>query len=114
LASRAAFAEGDAWRASAVSIIDRNASLLEDLLREHVPGVTFVRPRASYLAWLDCRALGLGDDPAKVFLARGKVALSPGPPFGTGGNGYARLNVATTRTLLEEAVRRIKAAVFTR
>ncbi len=111
LAARAAFGEGAAWRTDALSVIDRNAAVLEELLRDHLPSITYVRPRASYLAWLDCRSLGLGDDPAKRFLARGKVALSPGPAFGTGGKGHARLNIATPRSLLEDAVRRIANAV---
>jgi cystathionine beta-lyase len=110
LASCAAFAGGDAWLASAVAAIDRNRALLGELLREHLPVVRYVPPRASYLAWLDCNDLGLGDDPARVFLERGRVALSPGPTFGAQGKGFARLNIATTRALLEEAVRRIALA----
>jgi len=110
LAARTAFAEGDSWRRSVLAIVDRNRALLGELLREHLPEVRYVPPRASYLAWLDCRDLGLGADPAKAFLDRGRVALSPGPPFGTGGEGYARLNLATTRALLEEAVVRMAAA----
>jgi cystathionine beta-lyase len=58
---------------------------------------------------LDCRALGLGPDPATVFLERGRVALSPGPSFGTGGAGHVRLNFATSPELLTEAVRRLAA-----
>jgi cystathionine beta-lyase len=92
------------------ALIDRNRSLLAELLREHLPEVRYVPPQAGYLTWLDCTALGLGDDPAMAFLERGKVALSSGPTFGTQGNGFARLNIATTRTLLEEAVRRMAAS----
>jgi cystathionine beta-lyase len=69
--------------------------------------VRWVAPRAGYLAWLDCTALGLGDDPAAAFLARGKVALTPGPGFGQEGAGHARLNLATTRALLIEAIERM-------
>jgi cystathionine beta-lyase len=65
---------------------------------------------AGYLAWLDCSALGLGDDPAAAFLAQGRVALSSGPTFGVEGKGFARLNLATSRALLEEAVRRMARA----
>ena len=71
----------------------------------------YVPPRAGYLAWLDFTALGLGDDPARVLLERGRVALSSGPTFGTQGRGYARLNIGTTQALLEEAVRRIGVGV---
>jgi cystathionine beta-lyase len=107
LAGRAAFLEGEAWLASTVAILDRNRTLLGGLLREHMPTVRYVPPQAGYLAWLDCSALGLGDDPARAFLGRGKVALSSGPIFGAEGAGFARLNIGTTRSLLEEAVRRM-------
>ena len=110
LAARSAFEEGDAWLASVVSILDRNRTRLGELLRQHLPAVTWVPPQAGYLAWLDCTALGLGDDPARAFLERGRVALSPGPTFGTQGAGFARLNMATTASLLEEAVLRMARA----
>ena len=61
---------------------------LVELLAEHLPGGRLhAAARPGYLAWLDCRALGLGDDPAEAFLERGRVALSPGPPFGEQGRG---------------------------
>jgi cystathionine beta-lyase len=111
LASRAAFREGANWLASVIAILDRNRALLGDLLRAHLPLVGYVPPRAGYLAWLDCSALGLGADPAAAFLERGKVALSSGPMFGREGEGFARLNIATSRGLLEEAVRRMASVV---
>ncbi len=67
--------------------------------------------QASFLAWLDCRAAGLGDDPAAAFLERGRVALQRGLDFGAEGAGFARLNVGTTPELVEEAVRRLEAAL---
>lgn len=109
IAAKVAFTEGEPWRAEALAALARNRTLLGELLAAHLPAVTWVPMEASYLAWLDCRDLGLGHDPARVFLAEGRVALSPGPSFGTGGTGYVRLNVATTATLLEEAVRRMAA-----
>jgi cystathionine beta-lyase len=111
IATRVAFAEGAPWLAEVVAIVDRNRRLLAEWLAAELPGIRYTQPRASYLAWLDCRALGLGDDPAAAFLARGRVALSSGPTFGAEGAGFARLNIATSRRLLEEAVRRIKRAV---
>jgi cystathionine beta-lyase len=81
------------------------------LLDEYLPTVRWTPPSASYLAWLDCSALGLGDDPAAVFSEQGRVALSAGHDFGAPGAGYARLNIATTPDLLTEAVQRMAAAV---
>jgi cystathionine beta-lyase len=73
--------------------------------------VGYTPPRAGYLAWLDLRALNLGEDPSEALLERGKVALSPGPSFGPQGAGFARLNFGTSPALLEEAVARIARAV---
>ena len=98
-------------RPDLVAHLDRQRDRLAQILAEEVPDIMLVRPQAGYLAWLDCRALGLGDDPAEVFLERGRVALSPGPPFGEQGRGFARLNYGTSGELLAEAVRRIRAAV---
>jgi cystathionine beta-lyase len=107
LAAQTAFAQGAPWRHETMAILERNRKLLLELLREHVPNASYRMPDAGYLAWIDCRALGLGADPAKTFLVEGHVALSQGPTFGPGGEGFARLNFATTQTLLEEAVRRM-------
>jgi cysteine-S-conjugate beta-lyase len=111
LASRVAFAEAADWLVSTMTILDRNRLLLVDLLREHLPHARYVPPQAGYLAWIDCRELGIEGDPTKAFFERGRVALSSGPMFGTGGVGFARLNIATTKTLLEEAVRRMARAL---
>ncbi len=111
LASQVAFREGAPWLDDVLAIVDRNRRLLGDLLAAELPAVRYVAPQASYLAWLDCGALGLGPDPAAAFLARGRVALSSGPSFGAEGAGFARLNIATTRRLLEEAVARMKRSI---
>jgi cystathionine beta-lyase len=68
-------------------------------------------PAATYLSWIGCRGLGLGDDPAAAFLERGRVAFNSGPTFGTGGAGHVRLNIGTSPAILEEAVRRMAATV---
>lgn len=110
LGARVAFEHGGPWLATTMQILDRNRRLLGELLEERLPGARYVAPEAGYLAWIDCAELGLGPDPARAFLERGRVALSSGPSFGTGGDGFARLNLATTRSLLEEAVRRMALA----
>jgi cystathionine beta-lyase len=111
LASIAAFTEGGAWLDELCRHLDRNRRRLASLLERELPAVRYAMPEAGFLTWLDCRELGLGDDPAAVFLEHGKVALSSGPWFGTGGEGFARLNIGTSGALLEEAVRRMAAAV---
>jgi cysteine-S-conjugate beta-lyase len=111
LATIAALRDARPWLDAVVGQIEANAELLGKLLGEHLPAVRYRPPQASFLAWLDCRELGLADDPAAVFLDRGRVALSPGPDFGRQGRGFARLNMGTSPELLAEAVRRMAAAV---
>ena len=82
-----------------------------DLLAEHLPDARFDLPEGTYLAWLDLRALGLGDHPAGVLPERTGVALVDGPLCGAPGRGHARLNFATPRPILAEMVRRLGAAV---
>jgi cystathionine beta-lyase len=110
LASVAAFTEGLPWLDAALGQLDQNRALLADLLRERLPAVGYAQPQASFLAWLDCRALGLGDDPATVFLDKGEVAVGHGPRFGSEGNGFVRLNIGTSPELIAEAVRRMALA----
>ncbi|MDX8034797.1 MalY/PatB family protein [Lentzea sp. BCCO 10_0856] len=103
----AAFRDGVDWLDALLDGIDENRRLLTDLLAEHLPAVRHTPGQGTYLAWLDCRGLGLGDDPAKTFLKRGKVALNSGLPFGTGGAGFVRMNLATSPEVITEAVRRM-------
>lgn len=109
LASTAAYRESEDWLDGAVSAITANFDLLDDLIRDDLPDVSWRRPDAGYLAWLDFRGRGWGDDPAALILDGAKVALSPGMGFGIEGTGWARINVACSPELLTEAVRRIAA-----
>ena len=89
----------------------RTSSFVGDLLAALLPAAHLVVPESTYLAWVDCRELGLGDDPAAVFLERGRVALNSGPTFGLGGDGHVRINLAASRATLTEAVERMAASV---
>ncbi|RAO31934.1 Cystathionine beta-lyase [Micromonospora noduli] len=111
IAHTAAFRDGGEWLDAVLTGLDDNRRLLTALLAEHLPAVRYQPSQATYLAWLDCRALGLGDDPASVFLDRGRVALNSGLAFGTGGVGHVRLNLATAPELIIEAVHRMASAV---
>lgn len=106
-ANIAAFEYGDAWLADAVAEIEASSARLGGLLASYLPGVVFRPPVASYLAWLDFRALPeWGEDPSVRALERG-VALHAGPTFGAQGRGFARLNFACSAEVLEEAIRRL-------
>ena len=111
LASEAAFRHGGPWLASVLVGLDVNRRLLGELLAEALPEIWYVAPAATYLAWLDCRELGLGDDPAKVFLDRGRVAVNGGHLFGEPGRGFVRLNFGTSPEILSEDVIRLASAL---
>ena len=110
-AAVAAYTEGREWLATVNAALEERTAQLADLLADALPDVRFHPGTASYLAWLDCRELGLGDDPARTFLQKGRVLLSPGPAFGAGGAGFARLNYGTSEALMTEAVRRMAASL---
>jgi cystathionine beta-lyase len=121
IAHTAALREGDAWLDALLAGLDANRTLLGRLLAEQLPLIRYIPPEGTYLAWLDCRALGLHDPdaaggpgivteitgPARFFLDNARVALSSGHVFGTGGSGYVRLNFATSQAILTEALTRM-------
>ena len=111
IAHVAALDGGRDWLAALTEELDANRHLLTHLLAEHLPTVPYRAPEATYLAWLDCRDLGLGDDPAATFRRRGRVALSPGRRFGEPGRGFVRLNLATSPEIITEAVRRMASSL---
>ena len=102
-ATVAAWTQSDEWLAAVMEVLDGNRHLVASLLADHLPDVVYTPPAATYLAWIDCRALGLGDDPAQTFAQRG-VRLSEGPNFGVEGHGFARLNMATAPDVLRDIV----------
>ena len=124
LAHAEAFRTGGDWLDLLLTGLDENRTLLGNLIAEHLPSVKYQWPQGTYLAWLDCRELGLDEDvadglavvadlsgPARWFLDHARVALSSGHVFGSGGSGHVRLNFATSRALLTEAVSRMGRAL---
>jgi cystathionine beta-lyase len=107
----AAYRSGPSWLEDVNAAIAANASRLGERLAERLPGATMLRPEATYLAWVDVRALGLRSDPADLFLERGRVAVNSGATFGRGGQGHVRVNVACSAAVLDEVVTRMAAAV---
>jgi cystathionine beta-lyase len=113
-ATLAAWTEGELWLEATRAHLTAQRDHLASRLSAELPEVGFALPEATYLAWLDFRGLSLGDDPARWLLEHARVALSAGPDFGPHGAGFARLNFATTREILDEIVDRIAAAVGSR
>ena len=79
-------------------------------MKHELPGLQMVKPEGTYLAWIDCRGAGLGD-PYEFFLQKARVALDAGASFGPGGQGFVRLNFGCPRSMLAEALLRMKGAL---
>ncbi|MBV9941668.1 MAG: aminotransferase class I/II-fold pyridoxal phosphate-dependent enzyme [Solirubrobacterales bacterium] len=111
IAAEVAFTAGDTWLEAVVGQLQLNRTQLAADLAAHLPQVDWIPPQATYLAWVNCTPLGLGDEPASAFLAHGRVALGRGLDYGQAGAGYVRLNFATSPTHLRDAVRRMARTV---
>jgi cystathionine beta-lyase len=107
LAAVAAFTAGQPWLNQLLATLDHRRALLSDLLRQRLPMLTWHPPEATFLAWLNCAALGPDDQARERFLDHGRVALEPGLRFGAAGRGYARLNFATSTDILDQATTRM-------
>jgi cysteine-S-conjugate beta-lyase len=107
IAAEAAFDDGDDWLDAVITKLAANREQLGRELARDLPEVAWRPPQATYLAWLDCTGLGLGDEPAEIFLAKGRVALGRGLDYGAPGAGHARLNFATSPDRLSDALLRL-------
>ena len=107
IAAVAAFTAGERWLDQLLVTLDHRRALLSDLLSQRLPMLIWHPPEATFLAWLDCAALGPGNQARERFLEYGRVALEPGLRFGAAGSGYARLNFATSTDILDQATARM-------
>ncbi|MEW1980533.1 aminotransferase class I/II-fold pyridoxal phosphate-dependent enzyme [Citricoccus sp. NPDC079358] len=114
VATTAAYNRGRPWLAKVLDYVDGNRKLLSSLLAEHLPGVDYRPPHGTYLAWLDCSALELGERPADFFLEHARVAVNDGATCGAAGQGHVRLNLATPHPILAASVARMGRALATR
>ena len=111
LATVTALTMGQAWLDALLATLSLRRRQLGDLIAAQLPAVRWQPPQATYLAWLDCRRIGPGDQPRELFLSRGGVALEPGPRFGTPGPGFVRLNFGTSEAVLAMAIERMASAL---
>jgi len=111
IAHQTAYRRGDAWLHDVLAAIRTNGDLVADTLADRLPEARWARPAATYFAWLDLRdtpaVRATAADPARVLLERGRLAVNSGPTFGPGGAGHVRLNLATSREILVDALDRL-------
>jgi cysteine-S-conjugate beta-lyase len=114
VATRAAYQHGGPWLDAALDYIAANVTYLRTFLRERLPRIQLIEPQGTYLAWMDMRALGLSQgELGELLMERARLYLDEGHIFGPEGVGFARINVACPRSILELALARLQAAVET-
>lgn len=111
IANTAAYTAGGQWLDGVVSYLDGNRRLLAELVAEHLPGVVYTPPQGTYLAWLECAALGIEGSPAAFFSEHAGVVTTDGAMCGDGAETAVRFNFAMPRPLLAEAVAAMGAAL---
>ena len=111
LSVAAAYNNGTEWLDQVIAYIQANIDFTEKYLRDYIPGIRMIRPQASYLIFLDCRALGLSQkELVDLFVDGAHLALNNGTTFGKEGEGFMRLNVACPRSVLEKALGQLREA----
>lgn len=108
IALEAAYTHGDEWLAQLMQYLQGNYTLLDEFFRQNLPEVKVMRPDATYLIWLDFSVFGLSDEALNQQLIDGGVGLNRGVQFGKQGSGYMRINIGCPRSVLQEALLRIK------
>jgi cystathionine beta-lyase len=111
VASVAAYRDGQEWLDQLLPYLEANRDTLFDFVRDQLPGIHMGKPEATYLAWLDCRQAGLPDSPADFFVREARVGMNRGEDFGAGGEGFVRLNFGCPRSMLVEALERMRSAL---
>jgi len=110
-AALGAYTGANDWFETTLAYLRANRDHVARRVANDLPSVRLHAPEGTYLAWLDFRSVGLGDDPAEVLRNEARVGLNSGPAFGTGGAGFARLNFATSRAIVDEGLDRIAARI---
>ena len=103
-------------RKQMLSYVESNILFLEDYCQKHLPAIKPIRPQASFLVWLDCRALGVNHEQlVDLFVNHAHLALNDGEMFYEKtcpeGHGFMRLNVGTPRAVLQQALEQLSDAI---
>lgn len=112
VACQAAYTYGEEWYEAVKKYLKENLDFVRDYLKKEIPRVKLIEPEGTYLIWLDFKELGLSEDELEnLIVNKAKLWLDGGAIFGETGKGFERINIATSRGILKEALERIKLAV---
>ncbi len=108
----AAYTKGEAWLSALLKYLQANRDFIMGYVQQQIPQIKAINPQSTYLMWLDFRSLGLSDEKLQDLLVnQARVALDPGIKFGEDGSGFMRLNFGCPRSIIQEALDRIKHAI---
>jgi cysteine-S-conjugate beta-lyase len=111
-AFEAAYRGGHVWQRELLDYLQATRDAAIAYIQAELPSIKAVAPQATYLLWLDCRALQLDDDALKhFFIQEAQLGLSPGAMFGHGGEGFMRMNIATPKANVMAALAQLKTAL---
>ena len=112
IATVAAFQNGEEWRQQMLEYVEANIDFVDNFLKTRIPQIKALRPQASFLIWLNCRDLNLDHDALNcLFVDGARLALNDGEMFGEEGRGFMRMNIASPRAVLQDAMERLEQAV---
>ena len=110
-AFEAAYRNGKEWLDSLLVYLAGSRDCVRDYLADHLPDIRMIEPDGTYLLWLDCRGLDMSDaELREFFVHRAHVGMNPGITFGAGGSGFMRMNIASPRSVILDALKRISRA----
>ena len=113
IAMETAYREGEEWLEQLKTYLQGNFRFVKDYIDQHIPGIRTTIPDATYLMWLDCRGLGMDQEElVKFMIEKAGLGLSNGHGFGM--DGFMRLNVACSRSILQKAMEQLATAVAAR
>ncbi|MDD3526895.1 MAG: cystathionine beta-lyase, partial [Bacteroidales bacterium] len=100
------------WLEQLLDYVHQNVNLVREYLQQNIPQITMIEPESTYMIWLDCRALGFSAGKLKdFFVDDARLGLNEGAMFGSGGEGFMRLNVACPRQVVQWAMEQLMVAV---
>lgn len=112
IAAEVAYSQGERWLGALLDYIEGNRQYLKTYLRENIPQIVDVENEGLYLVWLDCRELGLDAEGLERFmLDKAGLWVNQGYTFGSGGEGFVRMNLGCPRSILEKGLARLHKAV---
>ena len=112
VATEAAYTQGEVWLGELMEYLQGNLNYLNEFMEEHLPKVKVVQPESTFLVWMDFSEYGLSEKEMKeVLVNQAGVALNVGSTFGTGGEGFFRMNIGCPRSILQEGLERIEKAL---